>query len=45
MTSVKGVEFHMHPSEAETVATTWIVADTDRITNKQEREIQGITLH
>ena len=45
MTSVKGVEFHMHPSEAETVATTWIVADTDRIANKQEREIQGITLH
>jgi len=43
MTADKGVEFQVHLSDAETEATTLSIADMDRITNRLEREIYGVT--
>ena len=43
MTADKHVKFQVHPSDGETEATTWSIADMDRITNELKREIHGIT--
>jgi len=43
MTANKRLQFRIHLSDAETEATTWSLADTERITNQVEREIYGIT--
>jgi hypothetical protein len=43
MTTDKRAEFQVRLSEAETEATTWSIADTDRIVSQLEREIYGIT--
>jgi len=43
MTANKRLQFQIRLSDAETEATTWSLADTERVTNKLEREIYGIT--
>jgi hypothetical protein len=43
MTPNKRLQFQICISDAETVATTWSLADTVRVTNQLEREIYGIT--
>ena len=43
MTTDKRVQFQIRLSDAETEATTWSMADTERVTNQLEREIYGIT--
>jgi hypothetical protein len=43
MTADKREEFQVRLSDAETEATTWSIADTDRIVSQLEREIYGIT--
>jgi len=43
MTSNKRHQFQIYLSDAETEATTWSLADTERVTNQLEREIYGIT--
>jgi thiaminase len=45
MTPNKQLQFHIRLSDAETEATTWSLADTERVTNQLEREIYGITLN
>jgi len=42
-TADKRLQFQIHLSDAETDATTWSLADTERVTNELEREIYGIT--
>jgi hypothetical protein len=43
MTADKRVPLQVHLSDAETEATPWSMADTDRIVSLLEREIYGIT--
>jgi hypothetical protein len=43
MTADKQLEFQIRLSDSETEATTWSLADTERVTNQLEREIYGIT--
>jgi len=43
MTADKQLQFQIPLSDAGTEATTWILADTERVTNQVEREINGIT--
>jgi hypothetical protein len=43
MTADKRLQFQIRLSNAETVATTWNLADKERVTNQLEREIYGIT--
>jgi len=43
MTADKRLQFRIRLSDAETDATTWSLADTERVTNQLEREIYGIT--
>jgi len=43
MTTNKRLQFQIRLSDAETEATTWSLADTERVTNQLEREIYGIT--
>ena len=43
MTADKRLQFQIRLSDAETDATTWSLADTERVTNQLEREIYGIT--
>jgi hypothetical protein len=45
MTADKREEFQVRLSDAETEATIWSIADTDRIVSQLEREIYGITLN
>ena len=45
MTTDKCVEFQVHSSNAETEATTWRIANIDRVANQLEREIYDITLN
>jgi len=43
MTTDKHVQFQVYLSVSEIEATTWSVADTDRVVNQLGREICGIT--
>ena len=43
MTADKRLQFQIRVSDAETDATTWSLADMERVTNQLEREIYGIT--
>jgi len=43
MTADKRVQFQVCLSDAEIGATTWSIADADRVVNQLEREIYGIT--
>ena len=43
ITADKRLQFQIRLSNAETAATTWSLADTERVTNQLEREIYGIT--
>jgi len=43
MTADKRRQFQVRPSNAETEAATWSLADTDRDTNQLEREMYGIS--
>jgi len=43
MTADKRLQFQICQSSAETEATTWSLADRERVTNQLEREIYGIT--
>jgi len=43
MTADKRLQFQIRLSDAETDATTWSLADTERVTNQMGREIYGIT--
>jgi len=43
MTTDKAMQFQIRLSDAETEATTWSLADTERVTSQLEREIYGIT--
>ena len=43
MTTNKHVQFQVCLSDAEIEATTWSVADMDRVVNQLKREIYGIT--
>jgi len=43
MTADQCAQFQVHISNDETEATTWSTADTDRVVNRLEREINGIT--
>jgi hypothetical protein len=43
MTADKRVQFQVCLSDAEIEATTWSIADADRVVNQLEREIYGIT--
>jgi hypothetical protein len=43
MTADKRLQFQIRLSDAETEATTWSLADMERVTNKLEREIYGIS--
>jgi len=43
MTAHKHLQFPIRLSDAETDATTWSLADTERVTIQLEREIYGIT--
>jgi len=45
MTANKSVEFRIHLSDAETKATTWSIADTDRMASHIPRQIHGIYLN
>jgi len=42
LTADKRLQFQIHISDAETEATTWSLAHTDRVTNQQERESYDI---
>ena len=42
ITANKRLQFQISLSDAETEATTWSLADTERITNQLESEIYGI---
>jgi len=44
MATDKRVQFEDFLSDAELEATTWSIADTDRVVNQLEREIYAITL-
>jgi hypothetical protein len=44
MTTNKRVQFQVCLSDPEIEATTWSLADTDRVVNQLEREIDGISL-
>jgi len=44
MTADKRVQFQVCLSDAEIDATTWSIADTDRVVNQLGRDIHGITL-
>jgi hypothetical protein len=43
MTADKGVQFQVCLFNAEIEATTWSIADMDRVVNMLEGEINGIT--
>ena len=43
MTADKRVQFQISLSDAEIEATTWSIADADRVVNQLERLIYGIT--
>jgi len=43
LTANNQLHFHNHLSDAEVPATSWSVADTERVTFHLEREIYGIT--
>jgi hypothetical protein len=43
MTADKRLQFQIRLSDAETDATTWSLAGTERVTNQLEREIYSIT--
>jgi len=43
MTTDKRLQFQNRLSDAETEATSWRLADSERVTNQFEREIYGIT--
>jgi len=43
MTADKRLQFQNRLSDAETKATSWSLADSERVTNQLEREIYGIT--
>jgi hypothetical protein len=43
MTADKGVQYQVCLCDAELEATTWSIADADRVVNQLEREIYGIT--
>ena len=43
MNADKRVQCLVRPSDVETEATTWRIADADRVVNQLEREIYGIT--
>ena len=43
MTTEKRLQFQIRLSDAETEATTWSLADIQRVTNQLERVIYGIT--
>jgi hypothetical protein len=43
MTANKQPQFPIPISNGETEATTWLMADTERVTDQLEREIYGIT--
>jgi hypothetical protein len=43
ITADKRLQFQIHLSDAETGATTWSLADTERVTIQLERENYGIT--
>jgi len=43
MTADKRLPFQVRLSDAESEATTWSLADPERVTNQLEREIYGIT--
>ena len=43
MTADKRLQFQIRLSDAETEATTWSLADMERVTDQLEREISGIT--
>jgi hypothetical protein len=43
MTANKQLQFQICLSDAETEARTWSWADTERVTNQHEKEINGIT--
>jgi hypothetical protein len=43
MTPDRRLRFQIRLSYAETEATTWSMADTERVTNQLERESYGIT--
>ena len=45
MTIDKRLEFLLRLSDTETEATTWSLADTERVTIQLEREIYSITLY
>jgi len=45
MTTEKGVEIQIRLSDAETEATTWYIADTDRIVSQLDRQSDGIPLN
>ena len=45
MTANMPLQFQIHPSDADIEATTWSLADMERVTNQVEREIYGITLN
>ena len=43
MTAEKQLQFQIHLSDAETEATTWSLADSERVTIQLETEFYGIT--
>jgi hypothetical protein len=43
MPADKPLQFQIRLSHDTTEATTWSLADTERVTNQPEREIHGIT--
>jgi len=43
MTTDKRVQIQVYPSDAEIEATTWNIADKDRVVNQLKREVYGIT--
>jgi len=45
MTANKSLRVQIHPTEAETEARTWSIADTERITNQLERVIYRTILN
>ena len=43
MPANKGAEFYARPSDVETAATSWSIADMDSIVRRLETEIYSIT--
>jgi len=43
MTANKQLQFQFRLSDAEIEVMTWIMADTERVTNQLQREIHGVT--